>query len=348
MADRVRTAVIVVLLAMAIWLFAEADSLGTDSGIAEIKFVSSPTGTPKIRIQDAQWDGRVTIEVRGSNTAIRRFRGIIGDEMQFAPGDRGMPPGRGDLKVDLLEAIEAYVGVREARVQLLSVVPSSVRVVVEDLVDREVPVRVRVAEDISLAGSPVVTPAAVTLTGSQGALSTHLAEDAAVIVDLTADQLDRDLPTGVARTLNVPVTLPDDWVASGISCSAKSVGVELTLRSTIQTISRPEVPVQVVLPSIELQNWDVAIKEEDRLIGVTLTGPAALLEPWQGDGAPALLAMLLLSSDELEKGITSKPVTIFVRDEEGGVLVPLPESVTASPSVPSVGFTAVKRSPTDE
>ena len=342
MADRIRTAIIVLLIAMAIWLFAEADSLGTDSAIADIRFVNSPSGTPRVQVSDGEWDGRVSIEVRGSNTAIRKFRQIISDVIRFEPGDRGMPPGRGELRVDLLGAIEAYADVREARVQLLSVVPSSCRIIVEDLIEREAPVRIRASEDLALSGSPVITPSTVTITGPQGALDRLVGPDAAVTLELQRGRLDPALPAGVARTVTLPVTLPEAWTSAGLTSATKSVNVEFTVRSTLETETWTDIPVQVVLPSIELDRWHVTINSDDRLIGASLSGPAAALAELKQSGV-ALLAVLILSSDELEQGVTAKAVTIFARQREDGILVALPEGVAAAPTIPAVSFTATRR-----
>ena len=341
MAERIRTILTVLMIAFAIWLFAEAESLGQYPGSARVRFVIPAAGTPVIAVVDDSFDGRVDLEVEGSQSAIRRFRQLLSDDFRFEPGDPGMPPGRGELRVNLVDAIEAFAQRNSARVTVLTASPTFVNVQIEDLVEHDVPVRLAFPDDVTVEGEPVVTPPTVRVAGPSGLLDPP---PAAITLQVARDQLQDAILEGAVQTISVPVMLPRELIEGGATTLTTAVSAKITIRGTIESKTWEDIPVQVLLPSIEDGRWP-RIAAEDRLISAEVRGPSEEIAALEQPGV-ALLAVIALTSDELEQGITEKPVFIVRRNADGR-LVRLAETVTVTPSVGAVQFEIIDRGATD-
>ncbi|HBS28951.1 MAG TPA: hypothetical protein DEB06_05770 [Phycisphaerales bacterium] len=156
-----------------------------------------------------------------------------------------------------------------------------------------------------------------------------------VIARPTPQQLRSLPPSGAARLQDVPLELPEALLGADSTLLDRGAAVEFTIRNRNATRDLTLVPVQVVLPPIETERWRVRVDEEDEFVTVSLAGPADALDAI-ASGTDRAVAVLALSSDDLEAMVTSKDISVFLL--RGGVVTPLPAGVQATPSKRSVRF----------
>jgi hypothetical protein len=88
------------------------------------------------------------------------------------------------------------------------------------------------------------------------------------------------------------------------------------------------VPVQVVLPPVEVGRWDVEIDAEDRFLSAEVSGSEEAIARLRS-GAEAVIALASLSSDDLTKRVESKEVSFAVL--RGGTIQPSGEFAVSAP-----------------
>ena len=115
------------------------------------------------------------------------------------------------------------------------------------------------------------------------------------------------VPGRAEMITNVPIETPSDVV--GAVMEPARAEVRLTLRTKSSSLVLPSVPVYVCMPAVEIGRWDVSIPDEDRfLTDVEVSGPSDVVDLVRR-GQIRIAAQLVLSFDDLERGIGSKEVT---------------------------------------
>jgi len=333
--ERIWSFVLVSVVSLTIWLFAEAESLGSFSGSARVQFASPPNADRIVRPEG--FGGSVEIEVRGPRGDISRARDVLGAGVRLTPDGAGIGAAEGKQTVNLFEALRRHKALTDTGVEIVSVRPDKVDVNVTVLETQALPIVAAIpAAVVEVLGTPRITPETAQIKVPRGVVPATGGDGYRVIARPTADQLRRLPPTGTAQIQNVPLELPEALVAvPDVQLLDRTATVELTIRNRNATQDVPLVPVQVVLPPIEVRRWVVRLNPEDEFTSVTLTGPADVLQAIV-DGTDRAVAVLALSSDDLEKGITQKDINVFLI--RAGVLTPLPNAVQAAPAKRTVRF----------
>lgn len=333
MINKARTFGLVTLLAVAIWLFAEAESLGEYQGSARVQFVVGAQADRLVRPEG--FAGSVEIEIRGSRAAIGRARDILGSGLRLSPQDSGLASATGRQTVDLLRVLQQHSPLTDTGVQIDSVRPQSVDVLVTVLEERTLPVAAAMPT-VEVVGQVRVAPENARVRMPASLQPAPGAEPFRVLARPTPEMVRRLPSSGAARLADVPLELPDGLMREAdITLIDRAATLEFTIRNRNAVKELTLVPVQVVVPPIELQRWRVIVNPEDQFVTVTLTGVADALETI-GTATERPVAVLSLSSDELDARITSKEIEVFVL--RGGVLSALPGGVQGEPSKGSVRF----------
>lgn len=342
MRERLTTFVIVTLVTVTVWLFAEAESLGHESLPAAV--VVAPADASRLVTPATGWDGRVTLDISGSRRGIERAR-----ELFLQPLKVTLPKGvgEGDLTVELFEALETNEAITRSGVTIDSVRPLRAVVRVQELVTRQaviVPELAGVQVDGQVAMTPdraeVRLPRALAeqFSGANGTAGTLK------VIARVPEAQRASLGTPGPKAVQATLVLPDEIGAgreSGVELLTRNTALAFTVKNTVTT-ARVPFPVQVLTLPVEWGDWTVEIQAADQRLTAELTGPSDVLERLTGAGARPL-AVLALSSDDLEKGIRSKDVGFGeVRD---GVFRPLPEGVKVNTERRSVNFEIRKRPP---
>ena len=331
MRDRITTFLVVTLVTITIWLFAEAESVGHAATEARVELGAADSSK---MIRPTDWDGRVTIDLTGSKWAIERARELLDRPLKVAPP---ATLGDGVQKLDLLEMLEQCETLRNAGVSIESVRPLSASVEVISRVVRSVPVRA-VLPGVQVQGEVDIAPASIELKLPRE-LAAKLGDGLFVTAKPTKEQLARLPETGPA-SVSADLSLPEALAGEkNVDMQTGKVQLSFSVKSTLAS-APVSFPVQVLTLPIEWSDWTVKINDEDQLLPGQVNGPADAVERIKS-GEDRAIAVLALSSDDLAKRLTTKEVGFAA--VHAGVIGPLPAGVEVKTEKRMVRFTVKKR-----
>lgn len=311
MLSKLRTFVIVSALAVALWLFAEGESLGEFSGLTSVRFVSN-LEQGRLIIASESFEGTVSVKLLGSRAAIARAEGVLARGVRLEPGMPGVPATEGTFAVNISQALEFYPDLASTGVRLSDVTPQTVEVEVTELVTLEVEIEPLLGE-LEVVGAVRTNPERARLRLARSAVAS-LGPDPKISARVAAEQLREiapGVPARVEARLEVPAGLPSSARAEVLPATAF---LEFLVRTASATEVFRSVPVQVLLPPIEVGDWSIEINESDRFLSTEVTGAPEQIERLRTK-ADALIALLPLSSDDLLAGVNSKkPSFVLLRD----------------------------------
>lgn len=311
-----KTGVVVVLVTVLVWVLAESQTVRTDTAEVTVSFVGQELaeGAQVIRAVPGEgWTGTVEVELEGAVGPMADLRDALGQVVSLTLGREVVaPPGQQQIVLrDVLREAEPF---RDSGVTIASVTPAQVVVQVDTIRRLELPVRVVLPPGTAIEGQAVTEPATVVLLGPSSAFEAVDRPGALreVVAPIDTEQLG-SLVTGRAEQLRGIRLEPPGWLVDRWSTrlSPASVNVELTLRSRTRTITIPTMPVQVTLAPTEQGAWEIRLDPTDQdLIDVVLTGPdEAIGRIERREVRP--FATVLLSFEELERGITTKRAEVL-------------------------------------
>ncbi|MBL8745232.1 MAG: hypothetical protein JNK58_02630 [Phycisphaerae bacterium] len=317
----VRTFAIVTLFAVALWVFAESESLGEFSGLTSLRFVSAGAEAGgRLVSPDASFDGSITIDLVGSKAAISRSEGELKRGIELSPGLSGVPTTDGRHTLNLLRVLQDYSPLKRTGVRVVAVTPQAVDVVVQELVTVQALVE-PMLQGVEVVGEVRMTPDRVGVRLPRSAVGDG-SEPIRIAARLDASQTKR-LPTSGPVKEEVSLIPPVKYASlPGFQMDRSSVDVEFTIRGRSATETLRSVPVQVVLPPVEVGRWEVEVDSDDRFLSAEVSGPTEAVERLK-NGSEAVIAVVALSSDDLQSQIDSKNVTFVVL--RGGVFTLRPE-----------------------
>ncbi len=308
----IKTGLLVTVVTALIWIYAEAESLRPRDFTVELAFQVEPGSNKVIDILDA--DGQVirgtdivraTVTVEGSAAAFERIEPVLRRPLRLGPDLDGVPADPGKYPIDLQPVLRMHPEIRDKGVNIRKVDPPQARILVDEIVERTLPVQVVIPSG-ELEALPEVKPPQVVVKLPRG--EADLLPEG-VVLTARPDQASwsRLLPGRRETISGVRLELPGQ-LANSVHARATpaTVDVSVTVRNRTATIRVPSVPVHLRIAPLELGRWNIEIPEPDRfLTDVTVTGPSDLVKQIEDKTIP-LIAMVPLSFEELERGITSK------------------------------------------
>lgn len=326
--NKLRTFGAVAVLSLLVWVMAESQTLRSEQMTIDVGLVSEVDQASMVRDSDGSWSGRVELTLEGSAASVTAARDRLGGRVELMVG-RELPSEAGDHVILLRDALRRTEYLRGAGVTISEVRPESISVSIARVTTIEAPVTVR-APAGRLEGAAQVEPARVQIRGPERVLNGLGASELEVVARLGDESLDGLLP-GVDEVitdvrLGKPEALSQTW---GVSIVPPTVDVTLKVRTRTRTHTIPRLPVQVVLPPPELGRWTITLSPEDTdIFDVAISGPSEGVERViSGEIRP--MAVLTLSYEELERGISGKKAQIVL----------LPEGVQARAEDMDVGLT---------
>lgn len=306
--QRISTVALVTVVAGIVWLFAESESVRTRKVPLTVQLVADPASGYLIKTTDAEaWQERVEVTVTGSASSLAGFEAGAVKVIRVSPGEHGVPDQAGESLLDLRNVFRTMDLFTRRGVTISAVEPSSIRVFIDRLATRpDVSVAVEVA-GAEVEGVPVALPGRVVIRAPESLLK-RLPDNARVVV--------RPDPAALSKTVGgrkeviprVLVLPPPELVGfANVTIEPAVVDVELTVKSRLETASLPNVPVQVMLPGLVAGEWLVKT-DQTYFTDVRATGPVDVIDQLKR-GEIKVFAVLTLSSDELERELTSKEVT---------------------------------------
>lgn len=303
------TLLVVTVVAIVIWLFAEGENVQRAEVVATVQVVPASTAGLLTWIEsDTPWDGRVTVKISGATVGIDAVRDRLRQPLLLTPGAEGFSSTPGNHTLDLRTMLRLFPEIRETGVSIEECEPRVLVAHVDVIETVELPVRVEVA-DAEVEGLPEANPTRI-MVHVPSLVRPKLTPDSALIARVSAEAV-RGLGRGRRETLPaVTLDLPPELVGSrGVRITTPTARVSLTLRERTATELLPSVPVQIRVAPGQLARWQIIIPETDQYLrDVRITGPSEEIEKIR-KGDLRIIAMVTLSAQELTAGITSKAAT---------------------------------------
>lgn len=304
MREQLKTFGLVTFIAALIWIWAEGESVSSVVVNPRVAFAQDE-GDLEIAA-DENWRATVRLRLEGSTVAIKQAERVLGGSLTLKPGQPGVPATPGDRQaVNLMEAMRALPQVRELGITVVDVDPPNTVVSVTRYVTREVSIRPVFPDEIQLLGEATVTPPKLLLRLPER-LATRLTESDTATATVSAADLRTirdDAPKSMAGVVSPPASLAGE---RGVEFPVDGVTVSFRVKRNVETVTVGSVPVWVSLPPTETALWDIEVTDK-YLQDVTFTGPTDAIAAIR---SRVPIAQVLLSSDDLERGVTSKEATI--------------------------------------
>lgn len=356
LAQRLKTLALTTVVAGLVWLFAEGESLATRTLEIAVEFPVDPASDLVIRPDDPNFNGTARVRLEATARTLDDAAASVGGRVRLSPGTPGVPTDPREKVVDLREAIGALKELKGLGSSVAEVTPRTVVVDVVKMVRRDLPVTVQVQNGteqngnaggpgVALDGDPSVSPASVWVRMPES-LAASLPERTAMTAVVTEADL-RRLRADGPQTLQVGLRLPPELASAApgpVVVGTEQVLVTLRLRSRVETLTLPTVPVWFSLPPTEdAGKWTVTVLDKF-LTDVQLTGPAdaiARLRAGPGNGSGVKATIELSSDDLLKAAATPDPGTQPGGGGGGGGVVSRPAVLSGLPA----GVTVVNPGP---
>lgn len=299
----IKTYVLVTMVTLLIWVWAEAESLSTVEVAPRVELSGLGTNVAPTVIEPG-WTGSVRVRVRGSTAAVGAVQTRLASGLRLTPGIGGVPATPGEHTLVVADVLRQHPDLSRLGVNFIDVQPVAMAIRIDELASRVVDVHA-VIPGLELAGEPTVIPPQVTVRVSKDAMTMLPAVlSASATPDLNAYVgLVGDGPHTVPARVSVPNLPP--WIGPA-TLEPSQVQVTFTRRSKIDTLSVPQAPVWVILPPGEAERWN-ATPTITVVDDVSVTGPRELVE--QLRAVPeGLRAYAVLSVKDLRPGEVTVPV----------------------------------------
>lgn len=328
-----RTASIVTIVSLAIWLLAESRMVQTRPLDLRISLVDRPDDPDRplvVRPAPGEvWEPSVEVELVGSLASLDAASDELEGVLELRVG-REIPSEVGRHTLDLRGIVREHPVLRERGVSVRSISSVSIAVEVDEIIETPLDVRIELPEGTRLDGVPRAEPGTVTVRGPRSVVAAVRGQPATAspterTINALATGQFQVIPDVAVQAPPVPVSLGPDWVPT---IEPSRVEVRLTLASRTATITIDRLPIQVLIAPGETGRWSIGIVPGDEdLVGVELEGPDDELSRI-ADGTTRPFATIPLSFQELERGIDSKRP----------LLLGLPPGVRVRSELPEIGL----------
>jgi len=324
----------VTLATVVIWLFAEVQGLDEEQVETEVRLVSTPGSALRLRAVDPEsWTGVVKLQLRGSRGALSLVKRRLAGGVELSPDHPAVPTTPGAHVLDVAKDLARDPAIAQAGVQIVAAEPPRLSLRVVRLTQREVDVALQLPPDVRIVGEPTVSPARALLTAPASILAQLEAQGQPirVLAAPTRETLE-SLPTGEPQTITVrlrpPPPLQDDPDAAVEPAAA---ALTLTMQSRLETVKVAPTPIWVALPPTEAGRWKAPLLDgEPFLDEVVVRGDESWIQRIR-QREVGVVAVAALSSDDLERRISEKPIR-FALLVDGQLVPPPPSLVFESPA----------------
>jgi len=299
--EQLWTYALVTGVAVLIWIWAAMETRDEASASFRIQLVPAANQV----VEPSQLT--VQVQMEGSKLALENalqlaaredpLRLTVGTELPSQSGEHG-----------LAEALENSEALADSGVSIVSVVPATIKLLIDELVEVTLPVQV-VLPGIETEGEPEVEPATALVKMPQRLLKSA-GNDLTIEAQVLQPRLDR-LQPGVVNTVSATLSLPGRLAGEpSITIQPSNATIKFTVRSRIKEMTLATVRVQIAGPPKDHDEYRIEI-ENPTLTDVTIKADAQLIAELERHTA-VVVALVHLSQREKESGIESKPVTCFM------------------------------------
>ncbi len=323
MGERLKSIGIVTILTLIVWLFAESESLTEDELPARVDVMVGEVNRDKLLARAVDFDGRISIEVRGPRAAINRASQLMQTPIRLQPGGaRGaIPATDGSHVIRMLDFIKAWPELAATGVWIDYVRPAEIRVEVQELQVVDLQPMPQLT-DVAIDGEVRFVPAEVSVRVPKSVAD---APDRPQTISIPISPDDAEQLGPGPQTVSVPVQLPESMRGKpGVTLLTPQVVASFTVVDTNITERFTSVPVQVLVPPVEFDDWSIAVAPEDAILQVDVRGPRQAIEALKTP-LENLVGVVSMLDVDLTSGTAVKAVRfVILRD---GVAAPLPPGV---------------------
>jgi hypothetical protein len=316
-----KTLSITIPLTLMLWVYAERESAVPQTLTVPI---AVKTAAPDRLVWLVGSDERISAEVIGPRARVTELADRLsrGDRVTIAV-DASLNPGL--QQVPLKEALNRAPALADRGITVQNVQPPIVRVYIDQIVERELPVRLpdRITNArnrvVAMDGPAVFEPPTVTYRGPQRLLDSAGAD--AHVVARISGRPSLDSP-GAGSDSNVPVelgptfspasdgtgTAPDQNRSSrDVTLTPDSVSVSFSLRPADRTITVPAIALDVKASPTVLNGVSITFSPES-ITNIRLTGPPELIDPIEQKQVVLKAYIQVTSADVAQGTVTKVPV----------------------------------------
>lgn len=303
---RIGNILLVTLLTLLVWMWAEGESLTSGSAAPRVQVVPPPGGELAVRVDDPAWTGSLGLTMRGSTASIASTQRELLKGIKLSPGIGLVPSTPGSHVLRLWSVLREQPELQRQGVSISSVEPATLKIVVEETVEVSVPVQLRPV-GVELAEEPVLKPSTVMVrvpasTASRLGVGVYAI---AAVPSAAINELKIDGTATLTADLSLSRALLD---AQAIGPSPTKVEVTIKRGKGVQTVNVPAVPVVVLVDSPTGAGWKAEVVDAF-VRNVELRGPAAAMTDVR-EGRVQVRAVVVLTTADLKEGEIVRPVTI--------------------------------------
>jgi len=305
MFEKIQTFTVISLLTMLIWLYAEAQNPAKPlNPEVTIKLVE-PKGSPlRVRLDSPS---RVKLLISGPTAALRVLEAQLQNgSLQLTLGEGGLPIKPGQYNHPLLDYLKASPVFNNRRIHIQEVDPAVIRFTIIEIVDEPLEVEVGPFTGVETQGPVTITPPTVIAHIPADLLKKLSEEDRRIIADPRLDTAKIYKP-GEPYTIDATLRMPGIADSGLVKFEPERVRLTFTVRTTQTEAVLTNIPVQIVLPPVDQNRYDIIIGEP-LIPELTITGPSDLIARYKSHEL-SLTGQAIFSSDELTRGITEKTVS---------------------------------------
>ena len=289
--EKIQTCIIVTVIAVLVWLYAEATVLKQTSRQIQVQF-DEATGNYAYQPFAAQ---PVRVQFKASNAEIRKF-----NQATARPLIIPIEPTDADARQEqtlILSSVLVKQHLGEIGITDLTTTPETLAVTLRRLETTNLPIQIDPAALDLVGGVAVAVPDRVSVTAPADVI--EQLRNKTVVAQLADVPLDTSNPGREAVAVNVPLRFPSalDLTDRWTSAEFRTIRVNYTPSGNNATTRRTRVPLYINLP-VDQQNGYTVEPSDGRLFlrDVTLVGPAdIILAIEQDDSRYSLFAELKVS-----------------------------------------------------
>lgn len=293
--ERLETGVIVTVISVLVWLYAEGENVVTRQQPMLVRFVPPAGQELAIQPQDAV---EVVATIRASTGEMSRLDEALRDGVNIEVGPKSNGDG-GPQTVVLKDAL-ALSELRTLGVNILDTDPPTARVRVEQLVTRKLPI-VAGPSRVQLAGVPTFTPAEISVRMPRSLAERYA--NSKVVAQMNAIDMSA-FDTNTSVTAPVPLELPVELRSTWTEPERQTVQATFAIRKQTETIHLPTMRIRVSVDPLLLREYYIEPVSDVVLRDVELTGPRDTIQAI-AEGQTPVWAELRPTRAEVESGVTS-------------------------------------------
>lgn len=328
-AKRIQDYLLVTLITALIWLYAEGRNVQTYAPPSPVRVqVDLPSDDLVVVRQSPE---RFNMRFRGARSELDQVRRGLSSGVTLEL-DRMEP---GSMNVVMSEHLREARPIAGLSVNVTTVDPPTMELEIDRLVEREVELSFS-PEEVQVAPESLsINPPRVSVTLPEGRLEAlGEADDLELAVEPAVPA--RLLPVGRQQTVRGRVRLPPELADDPhVSVEPQEVQLTFTIDTKDDAVTLPSVPVWIMAPPTDLENYRVTLEEGSRVLrDVRVSGPSELVESVR-DGSLRVVATLRLSSDDLARSVGDTA--------SGSVSFELPPNLTVTSETDAVRYTVERR-----